>query len=50
MITVITGVDAGKLKDLRMRTPRRMLADVKALVDAGGDVNIANEDGTTLVQ
>ena len=43
------GIDPDKLKDLRLHRPRQMLTDVKALVVAGKDLNLASEDGTTLV-
>ncbi|XP_043547126.1 unconventional myosin-XVI [Chiloscyllium plagiosum] len=43
------GVDANSLRQMKMQRPSKMLADVRNLLAAGGNVNQMNDEGVTLL-
>ncbi|XP_078400963.1 unconventional myosin-XVI [Cetorhinus maximus] len=43
------GVDANSLRQMKLQRPSKMLADVRNLLTAGGNVNQMNEEGVTLL-
>ncbi|XP_067890237.1 unconventional myosin-XVI isoform X2 [Heterodontus francisci] len=43
------GVDTNSLRQMKMQRPSKMLTDVRNLLAAGGNVNLMNDEGVTLL-